>query len=984
MRTILNPRWLLLVNTIPLAILFGMYVTIYQVIGTLLAPENQTAWWEIGCILGVLWVFNWAYTLFLSLKKQEIPIWYAIFVLFAYTIFFLQYAENERLLIPWNVPRWMLPNTMWEYVGTFMMPLLFHALMVVIVRLTSSYTTISVFKNLGFAVAVPFFWYISFMILMPILNGVEMHKIGQHIMIILSVSLATTFLFFLCRAIYVFSMMQMKGKEAQEEGIGVDNIRQSPRFESIFWESNKLVLKLLVGVLAPLLGLALNHSMDNIFGNFSHWSFYAIASANGIFLCLPSLQNPLYRLILFALRGVTFTYIFYFFLVFLPILPLSMVLLLAVVGALTLAPLVLFFLQIQQLWSDANYLYQYFNKLIIKVLLVSSLLVLPLFLHFSYLKDRQDLHQALDYVYAPNLSQEVPKIDVKRLKSVLFTVQRNKDNNNWGSRNRQSPFLSLYYNWLVLDNLTISTDKVERLSKIFVGKEDNYDYYESRIWNRGSWQGTPFPDSVKISKATVNSTFDKEKQFWTSWIDLEITNLDTTTTGFNNQSEYRTKFALPDGAWVSGYYLWIEKEKVHGLLAEKKTAMWVYNQIVSTRRDPGLLHYTSGNEISFRVFPFLPSETRKTGIQLIHKEPIHFQIDSLTLFLGDSANAPTLEKPIVSKNQKAIYIPKQMKKQLPKVKRETYPHFIVNCSKGKEDKQGAYKNLINQFIITHSLSKDKAKISLTNAYIKTVNLGENWENNMEKSEFEGGFFLERAIDQILFENRDSDKVPQIVVVTDSMSEVIIEKEFKDYKLFYPENQAFFLLSNFKDFTAYRLDNLEEMKMEYNALQAQGVLAWKNEAGKTYYLPDNEHGSIVWNEKASTTEDTELVMSKKDWSSGLELQGQWFQHTFHAENTDSEWLPLVKNSFQAQLMTPVTSFISLENEAQRQALLQKQEDVLNAKKSLDISEDEVRMSEPSLLVSIAGGFLVILIAGGFFTSSIASVLGIKYKKMFFPK
>jgi hypothetical protein len=44
------------------------------------------------------------------------------------------------------------------------------------------------------------------------------------------------------------------------------------------------------------------------------------------------------------------------------------------------------------------------------------------------------------------------------------------------------------------------------------------------------------------------------------------------------------------------------------------------------------------------------------------------------------------------------------------------------------------------------------------------------------------------------------------------------------------------------------------------------------------------------------------------------------------------------------MTPVTSFISLENEAQRQALLQKQEAVLQAKKSLDISEDEVRMSE----------------------------------------
>jgi hypothetical protein len=50
------------------------------------------------------------------------------------------------------------------------------------------------------------------------------------------------------------------------------------------------------------------------------------------------------------------------------------------------------------------------------------------------------------------------------------------------------------------------------------------------------------------------------------------------------------------------------------------------------------------------------------------------------------------------------------------------------------------------------------------------------------------------------------------------------------------------------------------------------------------------------------------------------------------------------------MTPVTSFISLENDAQRKALLKKQDDVLNGNASLDAGE-ETRMSEPGMMVLV---------------------------------
>lgn len=60
--------------------------------------------------------------------------------------------------------------------------------------------------------------------------------------------------------------------------------------------------------------------------------------------------------------------------------------------------------------------------------------------------------------------------------------------------------------------------------------------------------------------------------------------------------------------------------------------------------------------------------------------------------------------------------------------------------------------------------------------------------------------------------------------------------------------------------------------------------------------------------------------------------------------------MIKNSFRTHILSPVTSFLALENEAQRLALLRKQEKVLSANKSLDIGEER-RMSEPSLYLML---------------------------------
>jgi hypothetical protein len=121
------------------------------------------------------------------------------------------------------------------------------------------------------------------------------------------------------------------------------------------------------------------------------------------------------------------------------------------------------------------------------------------------------------------------------------------------------------------------------------------------------------------------------------------------------------------------------------------------------------------------------------------------------------------------------------------------------------------------------------------------------------------------------------------------------------------------------------------------------------------LPDNGQASIVLKETGNYQYDGK-ALSEKDWQAGLSMQGRWRAQLLHPETSEQEWLHLVRSSFQTKIMMPVTSYIALENEAQKEILLRKQAQVLNSNKSLDIGENPQQMSEPELclLMGLLGG------------------------------
>ncbi|MFD1874653.1 MSEP-CTERM sorting domain-containing protein [Hymenobacter bucti] len=957
MHNFLNPKWLLALTVGPLLLLAALCYGEFSVVHSLLPPASVGLWQSFGWGLGALGLVSLVYLVWAWAHEQEVSTWYAVAALVAYSLFVGLYTFHADEVLPRSVPRWLVPTDIVVCVWTFLMPTLAHALLVLVVRFTPPGRPHSALANLGLAVAVPVGAWLALGLLTGLwglLSGWFEHGMGGgYVLLVGAIGVGPLlFLFFLVRAVYILSLGQEKE-----------------------WGDYSIVWKVVLTTVLPVLGLAVNSGLffghfstdteAGIFGNFNSPWFYGLAVLNGGLLCLPAHRlGPRGRLALLGARSALLGYTAYFFLVFLPFLPLSMVAVIAIgSGFLMLAPLMLLVVHVSTLHDDLGALAPYYAPLVRRAVLVGGLVVLPLGLTGSYWHQRQVLHEALEYAYSPDYAKHYD-LDAAALTHALAVVQQHKDSNWDLFMGSQQPYLSTYYNWLVLDNLTLPESKIADLQKIFLGAEP---LAKRPRWNR--WtpptnfaedQG-PTVGQPALQQLSTRSTYDAKQQAWVSWVDLEIANTD-----ISRQAEYSTAITLPAGCWVGNYYLDIGPRREYGTLAERKAATWVYSQIVNDRtgQDPGLLSYLGPNQLSLRVYPVVGAEVRRTGIQLLHKEPFELAIGGRTVQLGTPGAAPAGAAPAATAGGAVVYLGAAAKRQLPLVQRRPYYHFLLDVSRGQAGAKAGYVQRVQALLRTQPLAVGP-RFSLVNAYTAPLGEGADWQRALAECRNEGGCYLTGAVRRSLTaaQLRPAATYPRLVVVTDSLGSAVLPANFADLGAAYPESDEFYVLLPDGRLEAHSLRQAPATALASGPPPALGpaVRAWPNAAHALAYLPDTGEAALVLPHPADPLAVPGGAPTR--WATGLLLHGfgQW--QSLHPEAAGRGHLPFIQASFRAGILTPLTAYLVLENDAQKAALQRKQEEVLAANHNLDAQETEPpRPAGDAAAVPLNGGQWLLLLLG----------------------
>lgn len=935
---IYHPKWLIFTLTIPQIILIWLFSYAYYIISPILDASTKQIWLIFGSVIIFLVLGFSSFAVIQWIKKKALPIFNSFIILGIYIIFSYLFLFKFNALLSWQIPNYLVKQESFiGYYFTCIMPGVIYALFSIVYYFTPLDKNIKAWKSFLITIAIPILSYVFFTVILP-LHKFPSGEWAKHTYCVLIIIFTMFFLAFLIRSIFLLFQKRKKIFEKLE----------------IFWI-------IIFGIICPVVGLYLNHNLkpfgsssSGIFGDFSHPMFYILAVLNGTLLALPKLKNKIYRLILFYAKFITLPFTVYFFLIFLPFLPLSLLAIIAIgSGILMLSPLFLGLIHFISIKRDYLYVKDLLPKVRLWIFVVLSCLIIPAGIIVDYTLNRYTLHKALDYIYYPNY-QKQSKVDfsISRLDKILKRIETYKKR-----KGTQTPYLSLLYKSIVLDNLTLGYDKITLMRKIFINK---YQYHYAAQSDFSTRAG-----KIRTLKGIrVKSEYDHKAMCYRTWVHLSIKNK---TFG---QKEYRAHIELPQGTFISDYYLKINNIDKYGMLVSKKAALWIYNEIVNYRRDPGILVYKGKNKVELRVFPVPAHKVRYTGIQFIHPEPVDIKLNNQKIHLGKQ---DYIDKEITSTKKNAIYVSAEQKAKLTQVKRRPYYHFILDYSSTKSNCIPIYIRQIKEVLSKDLISQDRFKITLANYEMKTVEIvNEIEKENLFQSvvfqkrmfsfhDFQGGFFLDRTLKSLISElsYKNDDTFPVFVVMSHDWKNVIYISSCEYLLEYYPETSLFYL---FKDNQLRTCDlNNKSLNIDSrikNKIRFNPVVAWPNAISPERYLLDNNEASIIV--KPHVYYD-EVLGNKKElqYKSALELYSLWTHHNLHPEQTEKNYSKMMKLGYSSSIMSPITSFIVLENEAQERRLLQVQKEVIKGKKCLTYGKDKTKMSEPEFYILIILLFFIFL-------------------------
>ncbi len=435
---------------------------------------------------------------------------------------------------------------------------------------------------------------------------------------------------------------------------------------------------LVIALAGPIGGLALNARIP-FPTDFQSPFIYGLAALNGLLLLVPVINRPLFDRAIWLGCCAMFPFSAYFFLVYLPFLPLAIpAILFFGAGFLILVPTGLVIVHARRILEPLGLELRDGGGKCALLWAALAVGMMPGTVALNAWIDRVSLNRAIDYVFTPDYRRDL------RFDGSLWATQHSLERLRDQKQATYLPFLTEYYDWAVFNGLTLSTAKMQALHQAFFGQIMNPDapirdemisFSKRRsMMPTQPTRGGSFPHDVKLANLTTTT---REEQGCTAT--RAVLTLQNNST---SQSEYVATIQVPPGVLVSGYWLKVGTELVPGQIFEKKTALWVYQMIRNvSRRDPGLLTYTSPTTLELRVFPFAGQEQRVTEIEFLTPPGL-----AATVKIGDEALPLTSAEAGLAlasgKEQALLTIPASA--NLPEVTRQPYLHFLIDRSAGSD------------------------------------------------------------------------------------------------------------------------------------------------------------------------------------------------------------------------------------------------------------------------------------------------------------
>ncbi|OHD05465.1 MAG: MSEP-CTERM sorting domain-containing protein [Spirochaetes bacterium GWD1_27_9] len=911
--TVQNPLWILLSVTIPQTIFLLISFFMINIVKSQIEQKTLTNLIIIGLITISSILFYTIFALVLKILKKKLHHIFSV-ILIVSNIALVYVIVLITSNLPRSIPFWMFrTDDFLFYMGTFFLPSVIYGLLIGIDFFVNKDKKNNLWINFLIAILIPTTWYLSSLLFSRFVHFPD-SDFFVHFVIILFIISTVLFYFFIIRAIVIFFISKSK-------------------FSPILYN----ILKVFFALVFPILGLLLNNLGDklfglseivSIFGDFSHRLFYILAVLNGIFLLIPNFNNFKLRFFLFLLKSLTFSYTVYFFLAFFVFLPFAIIGIIAFgLGFLILTPVVLFMIHFNELKKDIIYLKEKFNLAKILSVAIPIFLIIPSIIIIIFYVEKSNLTKTLDYIYETSyILDKKRNFNEKLFIDSIENLKKTKENSY------RLPFITPIYKSVVFSNLILNDKKINYLEAIFAGTtlfKETKNIQEEK---------------VKIKDLNYTTIYNEKEKLYHTKIDLVLKNNDS----FN--SEYSTKIKLPLSSWVGDYYLVVGDKKKKALLVEKKSALWIYNEIKNQSRDPGLIYYEDLNTMSLKVFPFSRDEIRYTGFEIVHINPIKLEIDKKIVNCGDNYK----NEFITDENKDFIIASSIYKKKLPIINKPIFYHFLLDHSINSRIDPNYIKNLEN-FIKEKNIQSNYDIYVIDSNYQKLNNTNE-LRSYLSKNEPKSGFWVDRVLKGLILKNYSNSNYADVfVVITNNFNNVIINTDISDFKLIYPYSDYIYHLTDDNKIYSYKIDDFNDNK-QINDIISNEIVEYNYENNK-YYLKNDINDSIIITDSKNDNKNIDENLLNQC----VNITANYLKYSYNPDLQKKYFNDIYLASIKNRILSKLTTFIVLENEAQENLLLEKQKKILANKKYFDAGEEiDTNMSEPPILIMS----LVLLLFIGF--------------------